>query len=438
MNELEKRAKFHRKKQKGISPFVKLNAGDPEINAQAFNHSMGSDVGADVGCGESLEKENKMINIKEELNKLDLANENKYDLLNIYECVKLTNEDKKEIAELIKNKSSDKVIYDKLCEMLNKESFDYEIDESYYQATKDTKVKDWYKKSFPSDSLGDEIPSKLTFGKIFDSITNDGEVGYNWFVNDSIVRERIFDEMTRVFNVDYDFIYDKWLDSEEVDDINEDYRQGDERVFTPDDKEYGLFKELANKLNELSPNKHKYVVEQIYLDYGSNWMWTTIVDKTADVQVLSPAQWLALVNKTSTVEEIAKDILTDKYCQDKGFVDKKDIDESVKIGGYYKNDNNMIYRMSVRYGEASDGTPYAEIHMNLVCGWEYLDNGMGWMDADGFVDDVQSDYMIVYLDEDSIGDALKDNGYEETEKPERIYRYDEQEDRYVRVKEREL
>lgn len=432
MNELEKRAKFHRKKQKGMSPFVKLNAGDPEINAQAFNHSMGSDVSADACCGESLEKENKMINIKEELNKLDLANGNKYDLLNIYECAKLTNEDKKEIAKLIKNKSSDKVIYDKLCEMLNKDSFDYEIDEYYHQATKDTKVKDWYKKSFPSDELGDEIPSKLTFDKIFDSITNDGVVGTDWFVNDSIVRERIFDEMTRVFNVDYDFIYDKWLDSEEVDDINEDYKQGDERTFTPDDEEYDLFKELANKLNELSPNKHNYVVEQVYLDYGSKWMWTTIVDETADAQVLNPSQWLALVNKKFTIEEIAEDVLTDKYCHDKGF--KKDINESVG-DDYYKNDDNMIYHMSVKYGMTSYGTPYAEVHMELVCGWEYLDNGMGWMDANGFVDDVQSDYMLVYLDEDSIGDVLKDNGYEKTEKPERIYRYDEQEDRYVRVKE---
>lgn len=41
-NELERRAAYHRRKQKGLSPFVKLNAGDPVINAKMFNRMMGS------------------------------------------------------------------------------------------------------------------------------------------------------------------------------------------------------------------------------------------------------------------------------------------------------------------------------------------------------------------------------------------------------------
>ena len=43
MNELEKRAKAHSRKQKGMSPFSSLNpnAGDENINTQAFNSAMG-------------------------------------------------------------------------------------------------------------------------------------------------------------------------------------------------------------------------------------------------------------------------------------------------------------------------------------------------------------------------------------------------------------
>ena len=43
MNELQKRAKAHRRKQKGMSPFSSLNpnAGDENINTQAFNSAMG-------------------------------------------------------------------------------------------------------------------------------------------------------------------------------------------------------------------------------------------------------------------------------------------------------------------------------------------------------------------------------------------------------------
>ncbi len=62
-NELEKRAKFHRKKQKGMSPFSYLNpnAGNVEKGCEFFNNantpniSAGGEVGASMG--EALEEE---------------------------------------------------------------------------------------------------------------------------------------------------------------------------------------------------------------------------------------------------------------------------------------------------------------------------------------------------------------------------------------------
>lgn len=55
MDELEKRAKKHRKKQDGMSPFTTLDSGDPKANADAFNHAMGADsAGASGGACEEL------------------------------------------------------------------------------------------------------------------------------------------------------------------------------------------------------------------------------------------------------------------------------------------------------------------------------------------------------------------------------------------------
>lgn len=49
-NQLKQMAEFNKRHQKGMSPFVKLDAGDVETNTQAFNHSMGmhEDVNRDT------------------------------------------------------------------------------------------------------------------------------------------------------------------------------------------------------------------------------------------------------------------------------------------------------------------------------------------------------------------------------------------------------
>ena len=62
MNELEKAYKRHSKKQKGLSPFVKLNAGNVEQNIDIINHMAGADTStageatATAGVGEGLKR----------------------------------------------------------------------------------------------------------------------------------------------------------------------------------------------------------------------------------------------------------------------------------------------------------------------------------------------------------------------------------------------
>lgn len=52
LNELEKRAKKNRKKQKGLSPYINKDAGNVEYNISMFNRAMGSDT-ASQSSGES-------------------------------------------------------------------------------------------------------------------------------------------------------------------------------------------------------------------------------------------------------------------------------------------------------------------------------------------------------------------------------------------------
>ena len=69
-------------------------------------------------------------------------------------------------------------------------------------------IKNWYKSEFPTDELGEEINPEATFELLKDNLPN----AYDYLtVDDSIVRERCFVELSNRMGVDYDVIYNKWL-----------------------------------------------------------------------------------------------------------------------------------------------------------------------------------------------------------------------------------
>lgn len=70
-------------------------------------------------------------------------------------------------------------------------------------------VKEWYKKEYPTDELGDEIDEKVTFVDIEKKPADVYEI---LGVKDSVVRERVFDKLAKLLNVDYETIYDRWLE----------------------------------------------------------------------------------------------------------------------------------------------------------------------------------------------------------------------------------
>ena len=82
------------------------------------------------------------------------------------------------------------------------------------------------------------------------------------------------------------------------------YKQGDQCTFTEDMEEYQNLKEFSDLLTKLSPNNYTYIVRNVYLDIGQDWMWTTICNKEKGYQAISPREWFEIVNREKSYEDI--------------------------------------------------------------------------------------------------------------------------------------
>ena len=71
-------------------------------------------------------------------------------------------------------------------------------------------IKLYYKKNYPDDELGDELRD-ITFLELFKNLDRGINIYETINVNDSIVRERLFQALADLFNSDYNYIYNKWL-----------------------------------------------------------------------------------------------------------------------------------------------------------------------------------------------------------------------------------
>ena len=77
------------------------------------------------------------------------------------------------------------------------------------------KVRNWYMKNFPWDSLGKEISPDLTFADVMFGLAYQKDIYEVIGVGDSIVRENIFGELSRLMGCSYDKIYYLWLGRDE-------------------------------------------------------------------------------------------------------------------------------------------------------------------------------------------------------------------------------
>lgn len=73
------------------------------------------------------------------------------------------------------------------------------------------KIKEFYLNTYPTDELGTELNENVTFAGLITELFGEGDVYKYIGVSDSLVRERLFEELSKQLNKSYDFVYSLWL-----------------------------------------------------------------------------------------------------------------------------------------------------------------------------------------------------------------------------------
>ena len=77
-----------------------------------------------------------------------------------------------------------------------------------------SRVRSWYIWRYPTDELGEDINWSITFYDVFECLKLGGNVYRLLGVEDSIdsiVRERVFEQLSELMHCEYDYIYQQWL-----------------------------------------------------------------------------------------------------------------------------------------------------------------------------------------------------------------------------------
>lgn len=79
--------------------------------------------------------------------------------------------------------------------------------------TLDSKIRAAYVQRFPEDELGREISPRLTFRILLISLLKKQDVYKALGVEDSIIREQVFQMLSGIIGCNYDFVYELWFDA---------------------------------------------------------------------------------------------------------------------------------------------------------------------------------------------------------------------------------
>lgn len=72
-------------------------------------------------------------------------------------------------------------------------------------------IREYYLKTFPSDTMGTDLNESPTFSGLLNQLIISGDVYQYIGVSDSLVRERLFDRLAQELEVDYNYVYNLWL-----------------------------------------------------------------------------------------------------------------------------------------------------------------------------------------------------------------------------------
>lgn len=72
-------------------------------------------------------------------------------------------------------------------------------------------IKEWYTTEYPTDDMGEELDEAISFYGVYEAILCGLDIYRVLGVGDSIVRERVFLELSEMLECDYNEIYTTWL-----------------------------------------------------------------------------------------------------------------------------------------------------------------------------------------------------------------------------------
>lgn len=75
----------------------------------------------------------------------------------------------------------------------------------------DYNVREWYMITYPHDTLGADIDPNITLWELYEAVRNNEDFYKILGVGDSLIRERLFEIISELLQVDYDVIYYMWL-----------------------------------------------------------------------------------------------------------------------------------------------------------------------------------------------------------------------------------
>ena len=73
------------------------------------------------------------------------------------------------------------------------------------------KIREFYLEAYPTDDLGDGINPKATFAGLLNQLFVGRDVYEYLYVYDSIVRERVFEQLAEELGLGYEYVYKLWL-----------------------------------------------------------------------------------------------------------------------------------------------------------------------------------------------------------------------------------
>ena len=74
-------------------------------------------------------------------------------------------------------------------------------------------IKQFYLKNYPTDELGIELKDDTNFTGLLNELITNNDVYEYIGVGDSIIRERLFMELSEILKCSYDYVYNLWLNN---------------------------------------------------------------------------------------------------------------------------------------------------------------------------------------------------------------------------------